>query len=904
VPGGVTTRQFTIRNASSATLTGLAASKGGINAGDFALGALATTTLGPGASTTLTVTFVPGELGQRSASLHIASNDADENPFDIALTGKGVLPPQITTTTPLPSGMVSVPYSLSLAATGGTEPYTWSLSSGALPAGLGLSSLGILSGTPTAAGAATFSVRVRTDESLEAVQDLALDIYERITWTNVAGGNWMQRTNWSPNKIPSSKSVVLINRPGTYTVTLDYDAECQSLLLGGTPGTQSLNWEYGTFAGTMTIETNAVVNLVGGSLGLVGTLDNRGRINWPSGQALTWRINPGSTLLNRAGGLLDLQGRGSFYGGAPLTSTLHNQGIMRKSSDPGEIIVSQGVRLQNAGLLEVQTGMLELQGLESSNVVAVAAGAIVEMTKGTFNFQPGHSFGGTGTWWVHGSPTINGVLNGQVLFTVSEAGQFDARLAGAMSWTNGIFSGNLTVDKGGALSFKSMSAHGLMTNYGQLTWTAPSGAWYWSEGASLENMAGAVLEVTSDSTLDLPQGSWINNYGTIRKSGGTNFTSFRGRNVYTNYGLLDVRSGRLEFLHGLTSFGAINVAQNASLEFHGYDVNLGPSHKFTGEGTCAFGASTLHINGPLDGTVTFQMEYGTVFDATLNASMIWKNGNCSGSLTVGPRGVLTMLAPGELSGSMTNYGRVLWQSPQAASWRWTENTRFFNAASGVFDMQGDHRFYGWFTTNMAFQNAGIFRKSKGSATAYVDAGFPFTNSGALEVQSGKLWFRSPFAQTASGSISVSIGGVAPITQYSQLQFDTPPVFAGRFVAATSGGFRPAAGDSFTVLSFPSAVGGFGALNSIDLGAGLSLQPQFLPTSLVLTAVKGVVLPSLTITRAADSLRITLPEGYLDWPLYSATNIINPVWKLVPITSGATVDLPTAKAQEFFRLQAP
>ena len=106
---------------------------------------------------------------------------------------------------------------------------------------------------------------------------------------------------------------------------------------------------------------------------------------------------------------------------------------------------------------------------------SVASGAVVEMTKGTFNFRAGHRFGGTGTWWVHGNPTINGVLDGKVLFTVSEAGQFDARLGGAMWWTNGNFSGNLTVDKGGALSFKSMSTHGLIANYGHVTWAGPCG---------------------------------------------------------------------------------------------------------------------------------------------------------------------------------------------------------------------------------------------------------------------------------------------------------------------------------------------------------------------------------------------------------------------------------------------
>jgi hypothetical protein len=288
----------------------------------------------------------------------------------------------------------------------------------------------------------------------------------------------------------------------------------------------------------------------------------------------------------------------------------------------------------------VQTGSLELQGLDSSNVVSVASGAVVEMTKGTFNFRSGHSFGGTGTWWLHGSPAVNGVLDGKVLFAVDGDAQFDAQVAGAMWWTNGNWSGNFTVAKSGLVSFESMHLSGLMTNYGQLKWTGRPGALYWPETGRLENMAGGLFEVTYDRDLYLPPGASFNNYGTILKSGGTSQSSFRGQYAYTNYGLIDVRVGRLEFLHGLASSGAINVAQNADLYFHGYDVILGPEHKFTGQGTCTFGASTLRITGPLDGTVTFQMEYGTDFDATLNAPMIWKYGTQSGNLTIGNRGVL------------------------------------------------------------------------------------------------------------------------------------------------------------------------------------------------------------------------------------------------------------------------
>ncbi|MCX6879010.1 MAG: choice-of-anchor D domain-containing protein, partial [Verrucomicrobia bacterium] len=81
---------ITVKNIGTADLTGLAVSKDGTNAADFTLGSLGATTLAPNTSTTFSVTFEPGAAGSRTAALHLASNDADENPFDISLTGTGI----------------------------------------------------------------------------------------------------------------------------------------------------------------------------------------------------------------------------------------------------------------------------------------------------------------------------------------------------------------------------------------------------------------------------------------------------------------------------------------------------------------------------------------------------------------------------------------------------------------------------------------------------------------------------------------------------------------------------------------------------------------------------------------------------------------------------------------------
>jgi hypothetical protein len=61
----------------------------GARAGDFIAGSLKTSSLAPGASITFAVRFAPRTKGIRTAPIQIKSNDADENPFDIIVTGFG-----------------------------------------------------------------------------------------------------------------------------------------------------------------------------------------------------------------------------------------------------------------------------------------------------------------------------------------------------------------------------------------------------------------------------------------------------------------------------------------------------------------------------------------------------------------------------------------------------------------------------------------------------------------------------------------------------------------------------------------------------------------------------------------------------------------------------------------------
>jgi Ice-binding-like/Putative Ig domain len=115
----------------------------------------------------LALTSITLNTGAGVTGRALARNGAvtlDTNPVNAATCG--LLPPLcpvITLAPPtLPNGTVGVAYSQTITASGGTAPYNFSVTAGTLPAGLTLTAagtLGLLSGTPTAAGTSTFTIR-------------------------------------------------------------------------------------------------------------------------------------------------------------------------------------------------------------------------------------------------------------------------------------------------------------------------------------------------------------------------------------------------------------------------------------------------------------------------------------------------------------------------------------------------------------------------------------------------------------------------------------------------------------------------------------------------------------------------------------------------------------------------
>ena len=115
----------------------------------------------------------------------------------------------VITTTSLPNGTVGASYSQTLTATGDT-PITWSVS-GTLPVGLSLnSSTGEISGTPTAAGKASFTIKASNgvDPAATRALSITVDAVPVIAYTvsfNSNGGNTIS----SITDIPLNKTITL-----------------------------------------------------------------------------------------------------------------------------------------------------------------------------------------------------------------------------------------------------------------------------------------------------------------------------------------------------------------------------------------------------------------------------------------------------------------------------------------------------------------------------------------------------------------------------------------------------------------------------------------------------------------------------------------------------------------------
>lgn len=139
-----------------------------------------------------TISGVPATIGNFSFTVFVALGETIASRTLSINIAKNL---RITTTS-IPAGTYKTPYSALLAATGGAQPYSWTVSGGALPSGVTLSNTGVLSGTPNGSGSFNFTASVNsTLNSVPLTDSVPLTLHVAVPALTIT-------TNSLPNGVP------------------------------------------------------------------------------------------------------------------------------------------------------------------------------------------------------------------------------------------------------------------------------------------------------------------------------------------------------------------------------------------------------------------------------------------------------------------------------------------------------------------------------------------------------------------------------------------------------------------------------------------------------------------------------------------------------------------------------
>jgi hypothetical protein len=434
----------------------------------------------------------------------------------------------------------------------------------------------------------------------------------------------------------------------------------------------------------------------------------------------------------------------------------------------------------------------------------------------------------------------------------------------------------------------------------------------------LINLPGALVDITADVSIDGYCGNGnelLLNYGTVRKSGGTGTSTINP--IFNNFGLLDAQTGTVSINGGGNGTGIFEADAGATLKLNGGTFTLTSPVQFTGTGTNLITGGTLTLNGSLTPSKPLRVTGGTL---TLNGSvtvsnltlagsatlagtngviagvLTWTSGSIgSGSkLTIATNGVLVLAGNNGsdymMQGILTNAGtvRLVSGNLQLNSSCTAGQGELINLPGALVDITADVSIDGY-CGNEPLVNYGTVRKSGGTGTSTINP--IFNNFGLLDVQSGALYFTSPFVE-AGGSFSVRINGA---TSWGRMLFANALTLGGPFNVSLSSGYVPTAGSEVQVLSFPSVRGGFTGYYGLDLGGGLKFVPRLDSRAFFLQV------STYSADRIGDNLLVWWPTAFSNYVTMTTTNLAAPAWTPLSLTGPDQLLISPNQPQQFFRL---
>jgi sugar lactone lactonase YvrE len=323
---------------------------------------------GPATSAQIGVPF--GVALSSSGDLYIS--DYYNNRIRVVRAGGTVPALSITTPSPLLQGTVGAAYSQPLSASGGSTPYTWSVASGSLPAGLTLNGGGTIFGTPTSAGSSSFTVQVRDSAGTAVTASFALTVAPAPL--TIATNSPLPAASVG---IPYSQTFSATGGSAPYTWTMTSAGLISGLtfsgtgILSGTPavaGTYSFNIQVWDKASVTVNKPFTLVVAAGGAAAIITTVagTGTGTYSGDGGPAINASLfNPSDVAMDSAGNLYiadTLNARIRKVSNGVITTVAGN-GIAGTSGEnvpatDSKILSPQNIAIDSAGALYFAEGEL------------------------------------------------------------------------------------------------------------------------------------------------------------------------------------------------------------------------------------------------------------------------------------------------------------------------------------------------------------------------------------------------------------------------------------------------------------------------------------------------------------------------------------------------------------------
>jgi len=664
----------------------------------------------------------------------------------------------------------------------------------------------------------------------------------------------------------------------------------------------TLNWSGGShlfLGGSLTVASNSVFNIVagGGEADFNGlALTNYGTVNWTN--ATLYSENGGNAQIYNYG-LWNAQSDDIFHGGYNGGTTLFdNFGIFLKSGNSGTTTLDGNVVFNNTGTVSVQMGTLSLNGggvNSGGGTFITTNGGLLDLNNMTFANSAVISSGTTVA--LGGSTTINGVLAAANLQLVGGTLAGTNVIVGTLTWSGGSLAGVLTVASNSILNIATGGGNGLkelvLTNFGTVNWSNATIYSYGPNNAQIYNYG--LWNAQSDSTF---QGGYsggttlFDNFGVFLKSGNSGITVLDGNVVFNNPGKVSAEMGTLSLNGGGTSSGGDFATTNGGIiNLVTTAYNFANITTFTGTGS--------YVGG------------GANFGGTILGPLNWSGGSLAGVLTVASNSILNIATGGGngIKGLvLTNFGTVNWSNATIYSYG-PNNAQIYNY--GLWNAQSDSIFYGGYSGGTTlFDNFGAFLKSGNSGTTTLDGAVVFNNLGRLDSQQGNISLQGVYSLT-NGTLNF---GLASLANYGSISLAGAAPLSGTVSANLNNGFIPAAGNSFSVLSYGSQFGGF-TNTLLPLGYGWTMNYG----STIYTITVANVLPPGSVTNLTARMQSGQTalqfSGAADasYTVLATTNLTVPQTNWIPLgqasqpSSGSFLYLDALSPtypQRFYQIRSP